>query len=294
MGHEDATGFVMGTDGHGGYTGDLGIDGTSQVVTWTNGRPTVRGVPAGYEFASVRDENGSGVVLGDASDYDTGRTRGFLLDDNGFHLVPDVAGYVGSTVLALNDRGDVLVNLVADDPAKGAVGLWPAVGQGLVVVPHTGDWPDAMHLDNDGTVLFRDHLWQDGVTTPFKLPAGYSTAFGLALRNGVVVGFANPDGPPPSQAFRWVTPDRPEPLPLGDQAMFVNSTGLSAGQLPNPTTPNAGAPFAWQDTTPIGRLLLPDGYRDGDVQAVGEDGTITGIVSNGPLDEGGAPVIWQR
>ncbi|QYN25084.1 hypothetical protein [Amycolatopsis sp. DSM 110486] len=293
-GHEDATGFLMGTDGHGGFAGEFAIDGTSQVVTWTNGQPTVRGLPAGYEFARVVDENSSGVVLGDAVDYDTGLSRGFLLDGNGFHLLPEAPGYVGSQATALNDRGDVLALLFADDPAKDAVALWPVLGQGLVIVPHTGEWADARDLDEDGTVLFSDHLWKNGGSTPLTLPAGYSSAFALAIRDGVVVGFANPDGPPPSQAFRWTAPDRPEPLPQGDQARFVNSTGLSAGQLPNLTTPNAGAPFAWQDTTPLGKLPLPDGYRSGDVHSVGDDDTIGGIVSNGPLDEGGAPVIWER
>ncbi|MEU4668786.1 hypothetical protein AB0F91_12630 [Amycolatopsis sp. NPDC023774] len=83
-------------------------------------------------------------------------------------------------------------------------------------------------------------------------------------------------------------------LPDGDEATDVNSTGLIGGQLPNRTTPNAGAPFGWQSTEPNGKLPLPAGYDRSDVKAIGDDGTVAGIVSNRPLDEGGVPVIWAR
>ncbi|MEV4600078.1 hypothetical protein AB0K15_22085 [Amycolatopsis sp. NPDC049253] len=293
-GHEDATGFLTGTDGHGGFAGEFAIDGTSQVVTWTNGQPTVRGLPAGYEFASVRDENSSGVVLGDAVDYDTGLTRGFVLDGNGFHLLPTVPGYVSTQVTALNNRGDVLARLFAGDPAKDAVALWPAFGQGPIIVGHTGDWPNEVDLDEDGTVLFTDHLWRDGTVLPLAVPDGYSSVFGSAIRDGVVVGSGISESATPNQALRWTSPGHPEALPDGDEATDLNGSGLIGGQLPNREIPNAGAPFVWQGTSPVGKLPLPDGYGSGNIHAVGEDGTVVGIVSNRPLDEGGAPVIWAR
>jgi hypothetical protein len=39
---------------------------------------------------------------------------------------------------------------------------------------------------------------------------------------------------------------------------------------------------------------MPDGYARGNTYAVGDNGVITGFVSNRPLDEGGAPVVWSQ
>ncbi|WP_326568321.1 hypothetical protein VSH64_42235 [Amycolatopsis rhabdoformis] len=292
-GGEDTYGFLVGTDGHGGYAGEYLVGDTSQVVTWTDGRPTVRGVPAGYEWAGVTDENSSGTVLGNAVDYDTGLSRGFLLDGNGFHLLPVAPGYVSTDAVALNDRGDVLTYLVSSDQNKTVGALWPAFGSGPATIPTTGEWARVVDVDQDGTVLTGDALWRNGVLTPLKAPAGLTSPSGDAIRNGVVVGSCL-TATSPNKAVRWATPDRPEVLPDGDEATDLNGAGLIGGQLPNQAIPNAGAPYLWQDSTPIGKLPLPDGFDRGDVKAIGDDGTVVGVVSSRSLDEGGAPVIWQR
>ena len=43
-GHEDSSGYFTGTDGRGGYSGFIQVKDGAQVVTWTDGRPTLRGL----------------------------------------------------------------------------------------------------------------------------------------------------------------------------------------------------------------------------------------------------------
>lgn len=54
---------MFGTDGKGGYAGELAIDDHIQVVTWRDGKVSVRGVPSGYQDAHVIDQSGAGTVL---------------------------------------------------------------------------------------------------------------------------------------------------------------------------------------------------------------------------------------
>ncbi|MEC3982751.1 hypothetical protein [Amycolatopsis sp. H20-H5] len=289
-GYPNASGFLTGTDGHGGYAGEFLIGDTSQVVTWTGGKPTVRGVPAGFEFASVRDENSSGVVLGYAIDYDTGHSQTFTLDGNGFHVLPVPAGYDSAYGVAINNRGDVLAQLVTDDPAKSATALWPALGNGPVVIPNAHRSEVAADLDEDGTILlnYDDHgafLWKDGVSRDLTVPAGDQYLYASAIKNGSVVGSG-------ATGLLWRTPDDPEALPDSDSARAVNASGLIVGRQPQPSTPY-GPVAAWQGTTALGRLPMPEGYAKGSGYAVGDDGTIVGVTSNGPLDEGGVPVVWR-
>ncbi|MFD8494365.1 hypothetical protein [Amycolatopsis sp. NPDC059657] len=286
-GYPNATGYLTGTDGKGGYAGEFAIGDTSQVVTWTNGRPTVRGVPDGYEFASVADENGSGVVLGNAIDYDTGLSRGFTLDSHGFHLLPPPSGLSGSVdAVSINDRGDV-VGAIGDQTNRQTV-LWPALGSGPVVIPNKPDvYP--RDLDQDGTILFNSDsgpfLWRSGVTTKLAKPGDYT--YVSSIRNGSVVGRAGDHG------YLWQTPGTPVELPGGSEAHEIGKSGLISGRLPIPNAPY-GPLAIWQGTNPLGKLPLPTGFKGGSAYAIGDDDVIAGIVSNGPLDEGGVPVVWQR
>lgn len=286
-GYPDATGYLTGTDGKGGYAGEFFIDGTSRVVTWTNGRPTVRGLPGGYEFAGVSDENRSGTVLGNASDYDTGTVRGYALDSRGFRMLTTPDGLTGPVeAVAINDRGDVLG--VNRDQGKQSTVLYPALGARPVVIPNgPAEYP--ADLDEDGTILFNTEggafLWRAGVTEKLTAPSGW--AYASSIRNGSVVGGVGGEG------LLWRTPGNPEKLPDSAGAHAINKSGLIVGRMPIPNSPH-GPLTTWQGTSPAGKLPMPSGFKAGNAYAIGDDGVIAGIATNGPVDDGGVPVVWQR
>ncbi|WP_039794638.1 hypothetical protein [Amycolatopsis alba] len=296
-GHPGTSGFVFGTDGKGGYAGELAIDDRSQVVTWRDGKPSVRGVPSGYENAHVLDQNGAGTVLLQAYGAEASMTGIFLLDDQGFHEVPAPAGYTKAHGLALNERGDVLGTASAEKTAEQVTVVWPVRGVGPVVIPTDGEtWPT--DLDIDGTVLFGStrgpYTWRNGTVEKLAVPAGYTFALPRSIRNGTVVGSADAAGVNGSTGFRWTSAAAPERLADSSAGFRVNGSGLIAGALTSEPSVSYGHPAVWQGPGSVAKLPLPDGFAVGRAYAIGDDGAIAGIAANGPLDEGGAPVVWHR
>ncbi|GHG17289.1 MULTISPECIES: hypothetical protein [Amycolatopsis] len=51
--------------------------------------------------------------------------------------------------------------------------------------------------------------------------------------------------------------------------------------------------MAWRGTSPDGELKQPGTYTGYQPSHVSDDGVLVGSASNGPLDEGGVPVIWR-
>src|SRR5689334_7657559 len=86
-------GFLTGSDGKGEYTGTFRVNDVTQVVSWRNGQPIVRGVPSGFERVDANDENSSSVVVGTIHDYETMTSRTYTLDATGYHIKDSPAGY---------------------------------------------------------------------------------------------------------------------------------------------------------------------------------------------------------
>jgi hypothetical protein len=287
-------GYLSASDGHGEYTGSFIVDDKLQVVSWRGGRPVLRGVPEGYEWAMVQGEDSSGRVYGDAIDYDTSSDRSFVLDAIGFHLRENPAGYRDFQVRAVNRRGDAVAMLISDDPAADAPAVWPAGAAAPTILSFPPGTDNVVDIDDDGSILFsgfeRDIVWKDGVSRPLADIAGFSNPHGSAIRDGVVVGFASNANT--SQAVRWTTPEQATPLSGGDYAIDLNVGGLTAGLAPIPGS-FRGKPIVWRGTTPAGELKQPGTYTGYQPGHVSDDGTFAGWASNGPLDEGGVPVIWR-
>jgi len=288
-------GFLTGSDGHGEYTGSFAVDDKLQVVSWRGGKPVLRGVPEGYEWAMAEDENGAGTVVGTASDYDTGVSRSFVLDSTGFHLRETPAGYKEAQTRAINSRGDVLGQVIHEDPAKDGAIVWPAGGGAPVIIPMTHEFEVPLDIDEDGTVLFSvsggSLLWKNGTFRPLTAP-GFEYADGSAIRNGVVVGSASDGTVAGSRAARWDAAGAVTLLPGGEGAWALNAFGLTTGTAPVPGS-FRGKPTTWRGTKPAGDLKQPGTYTGYHASSVSDDGTFLGIASNGPLDEGGVPVIWR-
>lgn len=266
-GHEDATGYVTGTDGHGGYSGYLRIGAGTQVVTWSSGRPAVRGTPPGTEFAETRDQNRAGTIIGNAIDHETGAIVPFTLAAPGFRLLAR-SGFT----TAINERGDIVGGIAND------VVLWPAGGEPVVVQV---DLPSAraIDIDDDGTVLLAsetgNYLWREGVLTRLADPSAYA----MAIRNGWIVG----------TGLLWREPNAPTPLRDASIASEINGTGLIVGR--EQATSVNGPLAVWRGSAPLERLPVPNGWL-GTAGALADDGSIAGWVSMGNPSEGGRPAVW--
>jgi hypothetical protein len=295
-GLEDTRGYLTGTDSHGGYSGTFDIGGTPRVVTWTGGQPTVPALPKGFDSAYTVDENTSGLIVGDLLGSSDGRA--FVLQGATFTQLPQPSGYNGENVRAVNERGDVLGILFAENPANDVAVVWPQLssGNGPLLIPFTHEGQNPIDIDDDGTVLFASEdgalLWRGGTLSALRNPSGYTYSYPGAIRDGVVVGDASSAAAPNSQAFRWNTTPQgaqvPVALPDGTWAGAINSAGLTVG------ADDHNQPLTWQGATPAGSLPIPSGYTAAVGGAVGDDNVVLGHASNGPLDQGGVPMIWQQ
>ncbi|MFJ7210180.1 hypothetical protein [Amycolatopsis sp. NPDC098790] len=291
----NSLGYLTGSNGHGEYTGSFQVAGKFQVVSWRGGKPVVRGVPEGYEWAMAEDENSAGTIVGTAIDYDTSVTRSFVLDATGFHLRDTPAGYKDTQSRAVNSRGDVLGSVFHSDPAQDATIVWPADGSAPVIIPKVHEYQYPMDIDEDGTVLFsgpdQPLLWKDGTYRSLVAP-GFEYASGYGIRDGVVVGSASDGTVAGSRAVRWDPAGAMTFLPGGDAAYALNRAGLSTGTAPVPGS-FRGKPIAWRGSTPGGDLKRPGTYANFQARLVSDDGTFAGTASDRPLDEGGLPVVWR-
>ncbi|MGK3205372.1 hypothetical protein [Amycolatopsis sp. MEPSY49] len=282
-------GNLTGTDGKGEYTGTFTINGVTQVVSWRNGQPILRGVPSGFERVDANDENDSGVVVGTIHDYESMVSRTYTLDASGYHIKDNPAGYQEVTGVAINTRGDVLGE--AYQPRVGsAIVLWRADGSAPVVIPETGDLANPRDLDDDGTILLDSGtgsaLWKDGVVR-YLSPSPSAQAQGSAIRNGIVVGWRT------GQAARWSAPDGWVGLEGGGIATSINKAGLTAGLVPTPSEPQIyGNGVVWRGTVP-GVVQGPSGYSRFRPEVAADDGTLAGYASNDLTPSSGVPVIWR-
>jgi hypothetical protein len=294
-GHEDAIGYVTGIDGRGGYSGYLRIGDGAQVVTWTDGRPDLRGTPPGTEFARTDDQNWLGVVVGSAIDHDTGGFVPFALDAGGFRVLPLPDGQVDGFATAINERGDIV-----GGGTSGDVVLWPAGEEPRVL---RVDLPlvSAADIDDDGTVLLNsdagEYLWRDGALTRLADPAGHAYPHARAIKNGWVAGGAASTTEPGGTGFLWCRPEVPTtcqspapiPLPRGSTASEINSALLIVGRERSAAV--SGPLAVWRGDRYLERLPVPTD-RLGTAGALAEDGTIAGWVTSGDPSDGGQPAVW--
>jgi hypothetical protein len=285
-------GNLTGSDGKGEYTGTFRVNDVTQVVSWRNGQPILRGVPGGYERVDANDENSSGVIVGTIHDYETFTSRTFTLDASGYHIKDNPAGYQEVTGVAINTRGDV-VGEAYQPRVPRAVVLWRADGSAPVVIPETGDIWSPRDLDDDGTILLSSGndsaLWKDGVLRKLT-PSPALQAEGTAIRNGVVVGWRSGGG---GQAARWSTPDGTTGLEGGGIAQDINKSGLTVGLVPTPSGPQIyGNAVVWRGTVP-GVVQGPSGYSVFRAEVAADDGTLAGYASNDAAPSSGVPVIWR-
>ncbi|WP_233226014.1 hypothetical protein [Amycolatopsis sp. CA-126428] len=287
-------GFLNASDGRGEYAGSFIVGDKLQVVSWRGGKPVLRGTPAGFEWARVVGEDRAGRIYGEALDYDTDVNRTFTLDATGFHLWAPPPGYGDFGLRAVNRHGDALGTLPTGTPATYVPAVWPAGAAAPRVLAYPAGADSVTDIDDDGAILFggfdRDIVLKDGVSRPLADIAGFSNPHGSAIRHGVVVGFASNGNA--TQAIRWTTPETPVALTGGDYAGDLNARGLTVGEAPIPGSFH-GKPTAWRGTTPAGELQQPGTYQGYQAGHASDDGTFAGWASNGPLDEGGVPVIWR-
>jgi hypothetical protein len=300
-GYEDATGFVTGTGGRGTYSGYLLDDVGSQVVTWTNGKPTLRGTPSEVEFAATADQSRDGTVVGTGHDYETLSASPFVLDDTGFWGLSLPDGARDGWATAINDRGDIVGN---SSGSTNEILLWSAADVFAPPRVLKVDLPSATatDIDDDGTILLYSeggqYLWKDGELTRLKDPADHSATQAMAISGGRVVGVASSTTGPGSTGFLWCgsevstcQSDAPQALPDSAEATEINSSELIVGR--EHTTEVNGPLAVWQGLLHLGRLPVPDGEL-GSAGAVADDGTIAGWVSAGDPSDGGRPVVWVR
>lgn len=293
-GFAGATGHVQGNDSHGGYAGDLWLDGISHIVTWSKGRPTVHPQPDGYDAAAVVDENSAGTILGHAKD-------GFwsqpvLLEHGRYEILSVPGDWTALGAVALNERGDVLANAQPNGGDAVAV-VWPAADRAHPVVIGGLPYQRATDIDDDGTVLLNSsgssHTWRDGVFQQLTAPPGAAYLNASAIRNGQITGNSFTADLLTNQGVRWRSPGQPEVLPSSSTTFGLNRFGLISGNGPRPDPAGPMGPLStWLAGRALGPLPLA-GYTSGYGKAVGDDGTIAGVVSNAYAPDGGRPVVWR-
>lgn len=290
-------GYVLASDGHGGYAGLMFADKGHDLVTWTDGKVTDHGLLPGSHFGFVWGESSDGTVLVAAAE-DSGEMKLYTVDATGYHAV-STGQYTDIQRAVMGPRGDIAVQ--AGNPAEpqSSVVLYSSpLGQpGLR--PLAGALPDSSPtaIDYDGTVLFSNdtssYLLRDGVVRRLTTPPGYENPYGMTIRHGVVVGEVGPIGLPGPQAMMWSAPGYVgTPLDHGAVARDVNASGLIAGAELEPRVP-AGPAAVWQGTTFLTELPLLDGTSKASARFVDDDGTVAGWSSEGSVDDGGRPVVWR-
>jgi hypothetical protein len=108
-----------------------------------------------------------------------------------------------------------------------------------------------------------------------------------------LVGSAGPIGGAGANGVVW-TPFSTGGAVLEKSAVAwtVNASGLIAGAEFEARVP-AGLAAVWQGTAFQAELSLLAGTAKATARLVDVDGTIAGWAGDGPLDEGGRPVVWR-
>jgi hypothetical protein len=286
-GWPDATAYVWGSDGHGGYAGTITTDTDVVVVTWNCGKVAVHTGPNGSGWTDVKGESRDGTVLVNTATLDRAGV---------YHPVsPGPFRYAGP--VAIGPRGD-LVGL-GDEPDLSKVDALYWSSPSAEPVALAGMLPSSypVAIDDNGTVLFNHpdgpYLLRDGVVHKLALPAGYSHGSAYGIRHGVVTGSASPPDGPSGAALVWHSPDSPAVLAnSGNHALYRNSRGLSVGTEFDPLS-SWGPTAAWQGGRELGRLPGLDGLPIVHSSIVDDDGTIAGV---GSIYVGGAegrPALWR-
>jgi hypothetical protein len=275
-------------DGHGGYTALVGAPSGEEIVTWTAGKPTEHGHPAGKQLIRVWGEGRDDALL--VGTYDN---KLFTMDGSGFHAVPtDQFSFVEWA--AVGPHGDILIMADAADGSTSVQhstladpGTWqPLPG----VTPNS----EPIAIDDDGAVLINDSLGsyvlRGGVVQRLSAPgpAAYAPN-AVSLKHGVAVGEGWPTADGDTQALEWAAPGyTAQVLGGGVAANDSDAHGLVVGIA------SGLSPVVWRHGGPVAALPLPAGTDAGTPKFVDDDGTVIGQVY--PVQPGGSayPVTWRH
>ncbi|WP_152546780.1 hypothetical protein [Amycolatopsis orientalis] len=279
---------VDGTDGRGEFSGQVSDGSVSRIIRWKHGGFTLRDIPAGYERASVNDQNRWGDIVGYAATPGSADYASFVLSGSTYRFLPTLEGHRYPRASAINSRGDVVGVVAHLDPYYEVPVLWPAGGN-PVAITNTQNLSNPVDIDDDGTVLFGDgsggpYTWKDGVLTSYALPAGYDDSSPVAISAGKVIASLSADGRYTGDGFVWDGPRSPRRLERNTGVFAINRSGVIGGQI---DTQQIGPPAVWDATGQPTRLPLPDGASGGRVSVVGDDGRIGGTAG------WSTPVAWR-
>ncbi|WP_156212989.1 hypothetical protein [Lentzea aerocolonigenes] len=269
---------ITGVDGQGGVTGfylPSGNDNT--LVRWTSTSAEVVPRPDGVTKFVTAAGNALGAVVARADRADGSSAVMTYTPGAGYRELPLPSGYEVWIVDDINDRGDV----VARAKRIGSIGwvtvLWRADGSAPQVIdPAEVPWPVPIAAGEDGTVLLRSYtgtwLWRDGVLT--RVPDVGSSAYPRGLTSDGVV-FRSAQG-----SWKWTEATGVVEEFAGPGVVTsVNQNGFATGYLLDEKKTSV----AWQGTTVVATLPLPEGASSAAQTLVGEGGAIAGFAGTKPV-----------
>ncbi|MDT0610049.1 hypothetical protein [Streptomyces lancefieldiae] len=296
-------GAVTAEGGAGVYAGEIEFpeEGALQHAgLWKDGRFTDLGPAAGADGdLYISDVNGKGTVVGHGAEL-RGGSDGFpqyswfpvVSRDGKLERLPVLPGTYNVQTRAITENGDIYGDGYGDDPNYTEVYKWPADQPGTVV--KLSGLPRGSHVegvDTDGTVAvtavdnpkgtWLPYLWKDGVAKRLPIPAGAAHAQINGIANGYVVGDALASDFSRS-AVLWNKNGQALALPNGSGADLVNSSGLILGSN------KKLAAGLWQLTTSLGAAP-----SDGELNTLGEDGTLAGAKARAGTTYPRFPAVWR-
>ncbi len=291
-GMPNATGYVWGHDGHGGYVGALNTAKGNVVVTWKDGRVTEHANPGGADTVTVFGESANDTVLAMVGG------KLFTLDATGYHEVSTgLYTHIYSAIIGPHGQ----IGAYAQDPAEpqSTVALYssPTGQAGLRPLPGALPNSEPRAIDDDGSVLMNQlnglYVLRSGVVHQLTLPAGTHWPTGGAIKNGVVVGEVTPMDGSPRQSMMWTPPNyAPTALDHGGVAYDVNVKGVIAGAEYSTQGPE-GPAAVWQGSQFQAELPLLPGTTAASARYVDDDGTVAGWASAGSPADAGQPAVWR-
>jgi uncharacterized membrane protein len=276
--------LVRASDGRGRFAGDVtGPDFSTHPAVWRDGRVTDLGAPFGGRYASVRDVDRHGDVVGSASDPTRdGADRAFLYTGGRYVRLAEPAGVMSSIATGLDGKGTIVGwAYTSDYRAMGLV--WSLRRPDQVAVIPSGGVPlqvngitdSGVVVGTTGTPTVDDAAvtWtpRTGIR---RLPVDpdVQTSAAVAGAGRYIAGYWYAPSDGQSRGIIWVD-GQPQPLqllPTMDQPTAVNAHGMSAGS-------GFGTATVWPTPTSAPVVLPPLGADLGSgAYAVTDDGRVAG------------------